>query len=99
MIDEDKRDYRLFCFLKRRAILLVKDGKSVDEAEELLIDYLVEFGTVNEKRKEHREAVKPVFEKKCEEQRTPSTCGDSAGNEIAQDLLLCPQFLLNSDLT
>lgn len=46
MVEEDKRVYRLFCFLKRRAILLLKEGVSVDEAEKVLKDYLVGFGLI-----------------------------------------------------
>lgn len=46
MIEEDKRVYLLFCFLKRRAILLLKEGASLDEAEKVLKYYLVEFGLI-----------------------------------------------------
>lgn len=46
MIEEDKRVYPLFCFLKRRAILLLKEGVSVDEAEKVLKDYLAVFGFI-----------------------------------------------------
>ena len=50
MIEEDKRVYRLFCFLKRRSIQLLKNGWSLQEAEELLIDYLIEFGLSGRER-------------------------------------------------
>lgn len=46
MIEDDKRVYRLYCFLKRRAILLLKEGVSVDEAEKVLKDYLAAFGHI-----------------------------------------------------
>lgn len=46
MIEEDKRVYRLYCFLKSRAILLLKEGASVDEAEKVLKDYLAAFGLI-----------------------------------------------------
>jgi hypothetical protein len=44
MVKKDQREYRLFCFLKKRATLLLKEGKSLSEAEEVLMDYLREFG-------------------------------------------------------
>ena len=44
MVEEEKRMYSLFCFLKKRAIQLLKDGKSLLKVEEVLIDYLTEFG-------------------------------------------------------
>jgi hypothetical protein len=47
MLMEEKRVYKLFCFLKRRAILLLKEGKNLEEAEAVLIDYLAAFGLVN----------------------------------------------------
>ena len=50
MIEEDKRVYQLFCFLKRRSIQLLKEGWSIQEAEELLIDYLIEFGLLRRER-------------------------------------------------
>lgn len=46
LIDKKKRVYEVFCFLKKRAIQFIKEGKSWEEAEELLIDYLVQFGLV-----------------------------------------------------
>ncbi len=50
MVEEEKRVYSLFCFLKKKAIALLKEGKSLSEAEEVLFDYLIQFGFV--KRKE-----------------------------------------------
>jgi hypothetical protein len=44
MVDEEKRVYSLFCFLKKRAIQLLKEEKSSTRTEELLIDYLSDFG-------------------------------------------------------
>jgi hypothetical protein len=44
MIREEKRVCKLFCFLKKRAIQLLKDGKTSSEAEEMLMDHLMEFG-------------------------------------------------------
>jgi hypothetical protein len=44
LIEKEKRVNALFCFLRKRAILLLKDGMCVDEAEAVLLDYLVEFG-------------------------------------------------------
>jgi hypothetical protein len=48
MVDEEKRVYKLFCFLKRKAILLLKEGVCVEEVQELLIDYLVDMGIMAE---------------------------------------------------
>jgi hypothetical protein len=50
MIEEEKRVYKLYCFLKRRAILLLKEGKTIDEAQEVLVDCLVEFGYLKKQR-------------------------------------------------
>ena len=47
MIEEEKRVYKLYCFLKKRAIALLKEGKSLEEAEGILKDYLIEFGVMN----------------------------------------------------
>ena len=46
MIEKEKRVYKLFCFLKSKAILLLKEENSLDEAENLLTDYLVSFGII-----------------------------------------------------
>jgi len=43
LVDEEKKAYSLFCFLKKKAILLIKEGKSITEAEECLMDYLKDF--------------------------------------------------------
>lgn len=48
MVDEDKRVYKLFCFLKRKAILLLKEGVYVEEVAELLVNYLVDMGIMAE---------------------------------------------------
>ena len=47
-VEGEKKRYSLFCFLKRKAIGLIKEGKSAAEAEEILKDYLVSFGLVPE---------------------------------------------------
>ena len=49
MIEEEKRVYPLYCFLKKRAIQLLKEEKSVEEAEKILVEYLREFGVIEEK--------------------------------------------------
>jgi hypothetical protein len=54
MIEKNKRIYKLFCFLKKRSIMLLKEGKSLIEVEEILMDYLMEFGLV--------ESIKPILE-------------------------------------
>jgi hypothetical protein len=46
MIEKEKRVYKLFCFLKSKAILLLKEENSLDEVENLLTDYLVSFGII-----------------------------------------------------
>ena len=50
MVEGEKKVYGLFCFLKKRAIQLIKEGKRIEEAEEILTDYLRSFG-MTEKRK------------------------------------------------
>jgi len=47
LVDKENRRYRLFCFLKRKCILLLKEGKTLTEAEVVLIDYLVTFRLLN----------------------------------------------------
>jgi hypothetical protein len=44
MVKEEEKVYKLFCFLKKKAIGLLKEGKTVLEAEVLLMDYLKSFG-------------------------------------------------------
>lgn len=44
MVEKEKRAYALYCFLKSRAILLLKEGKREEEVIALLKEYLVEFG-------------------------------------------------------
>lgn len=44
LIEKEKRQYKLFCFLKKRAILLLKEGKSLADAEQILNEYLAGFG-------------------------------------------------------
>jgi hypothetical protein len=46
MIKEEKRVYKLYCFLKKKAIQLLKEGRSFNEAETVLIDYLRDFGAI-----------------------------------------------------
>jgi len=64
-VEKSKRAYKLFCFLKKRAIALLKEGKCVMQVEELLIDNLIEFGIVDRKQKKQeykqRVTVKPVL--------------------------------------
>lgn len=43
-LEKEKRQYKLFCFLKKRAILLLQEGKSLADAELILNEYLAEFG-------------------------------------------------------
>jgi hypothetical protein len=70
MIDKEKRVYSLYCFLKRRAILLLKEGKSLRETEEALMDYLRGFGVIEEgknrvmKKKEEVIGKKKVIRKR-----------------------------------
>ena len=62
MVEEEKRVYSLFCFLKKKAILLLKEGKSLAETEERLFDYLIEFGLVE--RREHAITVEEIKKEK-----------------------------------
>jgi hypothetical protein len=48
MVPKEVRTYPLFCFLKRKAILLFKEGKSTTEAMAALTSYLLEFGLLKE---------------------------------------------------
>jgi hypothetical protein len=48
LIEEEKRIYPLFCFLKRRAILLLKEGRRGEEVVEILMDYLEGFGLLED---------------------------------------------------
>jgi hypothetical protein len=52
MIEEEKRVYKLYCFLKGKAILLLKEGKTINEIEEMLVSYLVGFGLIEKEEKE-----------------------------------------------
>ena len=49
MIEKEKQVYKLFCFLKRKAILLLKEEKNIKQVEAILVDHLIDFGAV-EKR-------------------------------------------------
>lgn len=44
MIEKEKREYALFCFLKKRAILLLKEAMNVEEVEAMLVDYIFGVG-------------------------------------------------------
>ena len=50
MIDKEKKMYSLFCFLKRRAILLLKEGKSSEETLRLLMESLTLPGCVGKRK-------------------------------------------------
>jgi len=52
MIEEEKREYPLFCFLKKRAILLLKEGMNVEEVEAMLVDYVFGFGLKSKRGEE-----------------------------------------------
>jgi len=60
MVTEEKRVYSLFCFLKKRAIRLMRGGKTVEEAKEILVDYLKSFALlrveVNQEQKQEQKA-------------------------------------------
>jgi hypothetical protein len=65
IISREKRVYALFCFLKKRAILMLKVGSSVEETEVLLLGYLMDFGLIEPAKKEiitaESDAIKPVL--------------------------------------
>ncbi|MGZ3924353.1 MAG: hypothetical protein ACXVBJ_11335 [Flavisolibacter sp.] len=48
--DENTRVYKLFCFLKSKAIALLKQGHTLQQAELVLTDYLVEFGYLADRK-------------------------------------------------
>jgi len=52
MIEKEKRKYKVFCFLKKRAILLLKEASSLTEIEEVLTDYLRTFELIEKGKEE-----------------------------------------------
>jgi hypothetical protein len=67
MVAKEKRVYPLFCFLKKRAIALLKEGKPVIEAADLLVDYLVDMGLLNL----HVKVIKRSTKNTCGHKRQP----------------------------
>lgn len=47
MIEKESREYPLFCFLKKRAILLLKEGMRIEKVEAILVDYIFGFGLLD----------------------------------------------------
>jgi hypothetical protein len=79
MVDLEKKAYKLFCFLKTRAIELIKEGNTVEETKEVLVDYLRSFGMirVEQKAKEERVAeneVRTVTEVEANNKEQDVTC-------------------------
>ena len=65
-VKEYRKAYPLFCFLKKRAIQLLKEGKTEVEAQSILTDYLQSFGLIPEVRSaksevRRKEALPPVY--------------------------------------
>jgi hypothetical protein len=54
MVDREKKQYSLFCFLKRRAIHLLKGGNSLEQSEAMLVDYLTSFGLISKEETEEK---------------------------------------------
>jgi hypothetical protein len=53
LVAEEKRAGKLFSFLKRKAVLFLKEGVDGHTTEQMLIGYLVDFGFIEDaKRKE-----------------------------------------------
>jgi len=52
MAEQEKKSYSLFCFLKRRAILLLKEGKNLEQISQLLVESLTSFGFISKRAKE-----------------------------------------------
>lgn len=50
MIPKEKRQYALFCFLKRESILLLKEGRRSEDVRNKLKDYLIYFGFLSNER-------------------------------------------------
>jgi hypothetical protein len=50
-----RKTYPLFLFLKKRAVLLIKEGKTLEEAENILTDYLQSFGLIRKERRAKNE--------------------------------------------
>ena len=53
-VDKDKRVYSLFCFLKTRAIALLKQGKKGEEVMVDLVEELKGLGLIGGLRSDHR---------------------------------------------
>src|SRR5688572_1853373 len=53
---QSRRAYPLFCFLKKRSIQLLKEGKTFTEAESILSDYLQSFGLIKKEREGRAES-------------------------------------------
>ena len=49
-VKEYRKVYPLYCFLKKRAIQLLKEGRTELEVETILTDYLQSFGLIREER-------------------------------------------------
>ena len=60
LVEAEKRKYTLFCFLKKSAIELLKEGRQVEEVREVLLDYLKSFSLVKLQQQEQQ---KPQIEK------------------------------------
>jgi hypothetical protein len=52
MVPQQQRKYPLFCFLKRKAIMLLKEGSTAENAKILLIDYLQNFGFIKSSKQQ-----------------------------------------------
>ena len=92
---ESRRVYPLFCFIKKRAIQLLKEGKTEVEAENILTDYLQSFGLIRRERRTEseerkKEVSKPVslFNKNCRSELKPAIITivpERAPQEVIQD--------------
>lgn len=64
LIDKEMRVYSFFCFLKRKSILLLKEGKSLQEAEATLKGYLLAFGYLQREKPKGIAKTKTVLSKR-----------------------------------
>lgn len=59
-IDAEKRVYNLFCFFKRRAIAMLKAGRSLEATEGILREYAIEFGFLDRRAEPNATSDVPV---------------------------------------
>jgi len=88
MIEENKRVYGIFCFLKRRAIQLLKEGRVLEEVEQFLVDYLVDFGLLKKDKRKDTAAINRNIKRNISEHKDIATVFPRALNNTCQSSLM-----------